>query len=446
MEPHKRATLAVALISVQAARALDDLGEMFVRRMQHIHSAAKLALERYRAATVERTDGMVTTLHELLLAHQEEGTTDQRFAAMDAVIAPRREELLEACEAHLAHAGSNFFPFIWRAYKSHRATLFGLLDALPLRTTSQDTSVEEALRFLQAHSGRTGEWLLTTRTERMGPSQTVQVPLLDLSWVPDGWWRLLTDASRRDQFPDRVHRRHFEACLFSQLMLELKAGDLCIIGSDAFADYREQLVSWETYHEQVAEYGTTAGVPVDGPTFVGHVRDWLAGIAQATDEALPTNKLVRIENGEPIITRPQRQTESSRVRDLETRLAEHMPEEHILDMLADTEHWLHWTSPFGPISGHETKLEDAVVRYLSTVFCYGANMGPSQAARSLDGLDRRQIAWINLAPRNRGWTGRRHHPCGQWIQPLPHDSSLGVRQARLGRRNQMGPVRTEPAF
>jgi hypothetical protein len=58
---------------------------------------------------------------------------------------------------------------------------------------------------------------------------------------------LLTDESRRDQFPDRVHRRHFEACVFSQLMLELKAGDLCTIGSDAFADYREQLVSyWST--------------------------------------------------------------------------------------------------------------------------------------------------------------------------------------------------------
>src|SRR5438132_1683473 len=82
------------------------------------------------------------------------------------------------------------------------ATLFGLLDALPLRTTSQDTSVEEALRFLQAHSSRTGEWLLTTRTERIGPNQTAQIPLLDLSWVPEGWWRLLTDESRRDQFPD----------------------------------------------------------------------------------------------------------------------------------------------------------------------------------------------------------------------------------------------------
>jgi hypothetical protein len=52
---------------------------------------------------------------------------------MDALIAPRREELLEACETHLAHTGSNFFPLMWRAYKSHRATLFGSLDALVQR-------------------------------------------------------------------------------------------------------------------------------------------------------------------------------------------------------------------------------------------------------------------------------------------------------------------------
>jgi hypothetical protein len=110
LEPRKRATLVVALLATQAAQALDDLGEMFVRRMEHIHTTARTALERYRAATVERTDGLVTTLHDLLLAHQEEGTVDQRFAAMDALIAPRRDELLEACEAHLTHAASNYSP------------------------------------------------------------------------------------------------------------------------------------------------------------------------------------------------------------------------------------------------------------------------------------------------------------------------------------------------
>jgi len=122
LEPHKRLTLAVALLTTESASALDDLGEMFVRRLQHIHNAAKLALDRYRAATVERTDKLVTTLHELLLAHQVEGSAVARFLAMDAVIAPRKDELLEACEAHLVHAGSNYSPFVWRAYKSHRAS------------------------------------------------------------------------------------------------------------------------------------------------------------------------------------------------------------------------------------------------------------------------------------------------------------------------------------
>ena len=32
---------------------------------------------------------------------------------------------------------------------------------------------------------------------------------------------------------------------------------------------------------------------------------------------------------------------------------------------------------------------------MATAFCYGCNLGPSQTSRSLDGLDRRQIAWVN---------------------------------------------------
>lgn len=281
LEPRKRATLAGALLAVPAARALDDLGELFVRRLQRIHSAGKEALERSRATTVDRTNGLVTTLRDPLLAHQEAGTVDQRFSAMDAVLAPRHDELLEACEAHMAHAGNNSFPFLWRASKSHRATLFGLLAALTLRSTSQDTALEAALRFLRAHAPSSGQWLRTTRPERTGPGPARQVPLLDLTWVPDGWWRLLTGASRRDGFPDRVDRRHFEVCDFSQLMWERKAGDLCIVGSDAFADEGAQLVSWEASDAGVAADGEVAGLPVDGPGFVAHVRDWLEGVARA---------------------------------------------------------------------------------------------------------------------------------------------------------------------
>ena len=101
-------------------------------------------------------------------------------------------------------AGCNYYPFLWRLYRSHRATLFTLLDSLTLRTTTQDTGVEEAVRFLRDHAGRTGPTLPTVRAERGADGAVRTIPLLDLSWIPDGWWRLVTGEHTRATFPERV--------------------------------------------------------------------------------------------------------------------------------------------------------------------------------------------------------------------------------------------------
>jgi TnpA family transposase len=83
-------------------------------------------------------------------------------------------------------------------------------------------------------------------------------------------------------------------------------------------------------------------------------------------------------------------------KELEAILAERLQPFSLLDILSDTQFWLDWCQDFGPISGLETKLEDAIERYLITVFAYGTQLGPSETARSLPDTDRRQIAWINL--------------------------------------------------
>jgi hypothetical protein len=50
-------------------------------------------------------------LRDLVVAHGQEGTDAARFAAMDALITGRGGDLLiEECDAHLAHAGSNYYP------------------------------------------------------------------------------------------------------------------------------------------------------------------------------------------------------------------------------------------------------------------------------------------------------------------------------------------------
>ena len=47
------------------------------------------------------------------------------------------------------------------------------------------------------------------------------------------------------------------------------------------------------------------------------------------------------------------------------------------------------------MSGYEGKLGRPRERYVTTAFCYGCNLGPTQTARSIKGLDRRQVAFVN---------------------------------------------------
>ncbi len=338
LAPQKRTALLVSLVVGQTARALDDLAEMLIKRLSRIHQRGKEALVRYREQHQERTDQLITTLHELVVAYQSEGTDPQRLAAIGAVLGEQSDEVRHSCEAYQAYTGNNYTPFLWRFYVSHRATLFRLWP-VPLESTSQDTTVLDALRFLHRHEQSRSEWLtLESATTTEEPK-----PKLELAWIPELWWRGVTGETHLDATPYRLNRRQFEICVFSQLMWELKSGDLCIAGSDKFADYRDQLISWDAYHASVAHYGEQISLPTESTTFVAHTRDWLATLAVRTDATFPQNTSLRIEQGEPILTRSPRRAEPEQLPLLEQLLAARMPPVNILDVLADTEQWLNWT-------------------------------------------------------------------------------------------------------
>ncbi len=372
MLPRKRYTLAAALLCVQSAQALDDLAEMLIKRMLAIHQKGKEALQQYHLEHQARTDALVTTLRDLVVAYRKEGTTEERFTAIEGVLGEQSEEVLKQCEEHLAYAGNTYQQFLWSSYKSHRATLFRLLSVVTFRATTQDTSMEAALRFLRQHEASRGDWLTTALVEQEGTPEEQRIELLDLSWVPDPWWKLLTGSAKRVRCPDRVQRRHFEACVFSQLMWDLKSGDLYVEGSDHYADYREQLISWSRYQQEIADYGKLVELPIDGKAFVAHVRAWLEERARQTDASFP-NADVRIEKGEPIIRPLEKKPVPEGLAELEALLAERLAPVTPLEVLMHTQNWLNWTRFFGPISGYDSKLEHPIARYLTAVFCFGCN-------------------------------------------------------------------------
>jgi hypothetical protein len=159
MTAAKRYTLGAALIKAQVAQTLDDLGELFLKRMRTIHQKGEEALSDYRKRQQGRTDELITVLHDLLTAMQQETSPEDRLADMSAVVGDQSDAMIADCLTHIAYANNNYYSLLWRFYTSHRQTLFELLDQVHLRSTSQDTTVEEALAFLRTHRTSKRDWL-----------------------------------------------------------------------------------------------------------------------------------------------------------------------------------------------------------------------------------------------------------------------------------------------
>ncbi len=388
--------LMVTLLRGQVAQALDDAAEMFVRLTTRMHNRAREALDEYRARHAAETDALVTLLRETVLACQDqEAGPNARLSKMEGLLLPDADAILTKCEAHAAFAGNNYLPLLARFYGGQRAAFLRfLVHATPV-FTSQDRAVEQAIAFLLAHrTDRRAK--LRTNVEAVQADGTTVRQALDLSWVGEKWWPLLIGGrTAHEPAPAEVDRRYFEICLFTQVVNELKSGDLCIPGSEEYGDYRAQLVTWEEYERDSAGYAEQAGIPADPSAFVAVLKASLVKTADATDQAFPKNEHVEIVAGEPVVKRLRAREAVDRTAFLERLLKARMVPAGVLDALADTEHWLGWTRHFGPVSGFEAKLDRPRERYLATAFCYGCGLGPSQAARSLKGLDRRHVAFAN---------------------------------------------------
>jgi hypothetical protein len=192
------------------------------------------------------------------MLNRTEGSPEQRLSAIGEFIEPDADHILEQCEAHQATAGRNYLPFLTRFYSHQRAALFSFLESVELVSTSSDTSMTDAIRFLIAHR--------KSRLDRLpiqveGRAEDAEATPLDLSFVGEPWWPLVVPDTKTK--PTHISRRWFELCAITEVMRELKAGDLCIPGSDRYSDFREQFVSEEECGQNLASYAERSGVPTE---------------------------------------------------------------------------------------------------------------------------------------------------------------------------------------
>ncbi len=382
LTPAKRYTLAALLIRAQTSKAFDDIADIVIRMMRKIHNKANDALREHQLNRVSNLDSLVHILRNMVKAHQNQGSKEERFDAIDSVLAGEGSAILEQCENHMTYADNNYIPFMLPGYRSKRAALFNGLEIIELRSTNQDQAILEALAFVFRHRKSHKSWLTLSEDTS-----------LDLDWIPEKWQKMVI---LHDKHTTQVNRRYFELCVFTQVAQDLKSGDLYVVSSDHYADFRDQLVSWEEYKSQLAEYGRLVEIETDPPELIAELKQKLNHIASVTDKAFPDNDQVRIEDGELIIRKNPKKSIPKGLERIKSALDEHLPQTNILDALIDTEKWLNLSRIFKPLSGHESKLKDHQKRFVATLFCYGCNLGPTQTAQSIQGFNRRQLSWLNL--------------------------------------------------
>ncbi|WP_308250407.1 Tn3 family transposase [Sphaerisporangium fuscum] len=414
LDEDKRLTLIVSLLHTVRTGVRDDVVTMFCKRMAAIHKKGREQLETLREMHRAESERLLGVFGDVLDGVREamapragqssEDGADAAASTPDSGDDPEAvteragrlvlkaldqagglEALAAAHEAVSAHHGNNYLPLLDQHYRSHRSALFTLVESIDLESTNAERSVLDAVEYVMAQRGARSafvpERLTVQRQSLDGAPVTVTLSVAVDAFVSAMWRKILKDPAR----PGMLVRRHLEVCVFSYLAAELRSGDIAVAGSDSYANLHDQLMSWEECAPLVEEFCTEAGLPTEARELTGHYKKLLADTAASVDTGYPGNTDLVLEGGRPVLRRRKGAERSAEALKLEEAVHDRLPQRDLLDILTRTAYRLGWHHHFGPASGSDPKIKEALGRYVLTVFTYGTLLGPAQVAAHMRG-------------------------------------------------------------
>lgn len=386
--PVKRYALAAIFIRSQYRKTLDDAADLFIRLIQNLENTAQQKLIAYQLEHSKRADALISQLREILQAYQVEGTDTQRVDAIEGALVADIGLLMAECDEHMAYAGRNYLLFLLAPYGTLRPLLFNCLEIMGLRAASQDPSMERMIGAVLA--------LRSQRREAVEAASLGVEVTTDLTWLSAAWRKHVQPKALIAASPGWIHRKYFELAVLAQVKDELKSGDLYIPHGERYDDYREQLVDEATFAQELDAYGEVSGIATEATEFVQGLRTELTTLADAVDARFPDNLHASVVDGRLVLRRLQGAQVTQAIAAVDSAITDRLPPTSIVDVLVDTTRWLDLHVHFRPIAGTDARVDDLLRRVITTLFCYGCNLGPTQTARSVKGFSRRQIAWLNL--------------------------------------------------
>jgi hypothetical protein len=374
----RRWSLLLCFLHHAQVQTRDQLVEMLLKRMRHTTNAAKERLQELHEQHRALEEQMLAVFSEVLdhtidLPDDEDATLGRSVRHLIHTHGGA-EALREQYEQVSAYHHENYRPLMWGFFRPYRAELFRLSHLLTFRSATHNHTLLDALAFIQRFQHARGDSV---------PAEIA----LDFASVR---WQALIRTHRRMKMVFK--RRQLEVCVFSYLEAGLRCGDVYVEGSEAYADYRQQLLSWAECAPRLPAYCQALQFAPTATEFVTALRERLREVARRVDAAYPDNTALTIDaDGTPHLKRLPAQPLPDDLATLEALVKARLPERHLLDVLKNVQYWVGYTRHFGPPSGADPKLTDPVLRYIFTVFGYACELGASQTARHTTNPISRQI-------------------------------------------------------
>ena len=388
LKPVKRYALAVILIRSRHAQSLDDAAELLIRLIQNLENTAREKLLAFQQDRTHKVDMLLGQLREILDALETPGSYKKRVEAITSSLKGQIRTLKADCDEILAYEGRNSLPFMLEPYKAVRSQLLNCVEITKPQSSSEDTTMVKMIAALAL--ARTNRSQFVTFAE-LGLKSDAQ-----LHWMSAHWRKLVVVRVRDQATPVMVNRIYFELAVLQQIKDEFKTGDLFIKFGERYDDFREQLVDQETCQQELPHYAEVTGIDTNPTEFVAKLKEKLKARAEKVDAEFPANAHAEFIDDRLVLRKPPRTEVAEAVALLEAEVTRRMPTIGIVDVLSDVARWLDLHKHFKPLAGTDSRLEDLRMRVITTLFCYGCNLGPVQTERSIKGLSRKQIAWLNL--------------------------------------------------
>ena len=214
----------------------------------------------------------------------------------------------------------------------------------------------------------------------------------DLNWLTGHWRKeVLLPPVEGQQL---LHRRYLELAILFMARDALKSAELFVPKGEEHDDFRPNLVTDDVLDREIGPYCEMTGIEIDDDKHVAQLQTNLASKIKAVDSRMPDNPYTFVVKNHLSIKKAPGDERNPALPQLDRLVKERLTPINIIDLLVDTVRWTKLHLKFKHLSGESGRIKDLMFGVVAILFCYGFNIGPAQAERSLRGLSRKQLAYL----------------------------------------------------